>query len=66
VEIKVIDEGYLTKFKERLKENKILISSITDFEMGEERQDKHQFILNYSSIDINKLDKIMKKIKEIL
>ncbi|MCR5252528.1 MAG: PLP-dependent aminotransferase family protein [Treponema sp.] len=54
------------EFKERLKENKILISSITDFEMGEERQDKHQFILNYSSIDINKLDKIMKKIKEIL
>ena len=54
------------EFKERLKENKILISSITDFEMSEERQDKHQFILNYSSIDINKLDKIMKKIKEIL
>lgn len=54
------------EFKEKLKEKKILISSITDFEMGAARQDKHQFILNYSSINIEEILPAIKTIKEIL
>ena len=54
------------EFKERLKAKKILISSITDFEMGQKRQDKHQFILNYSSINIEELRSVLKIVRQVL
>jgi len=52
--------------KEKLKENEIIISSVTDFEMNENKKDKHQFILNYSSIDVEKLKKALGVVRMIL
>ncbi len=53
-------------FKELLKSNNILISSVTDFKMDEEISDTHQFILNYSNIDVDRLDSVMKTIKGLI
>ncbi len=53
-------------FKELLKSNNILISSVTDFKMNEEISDTHQFILNYSNIDLDRLDSVMKTIKGLI
>lgn len=53
-------------FKELLKSNNILISSVTDFKMNEEISDTHQFILNYSNIDVDRLDSVMKTIKGLI
>lgn len=51
------------EFKHRLWQHKIKISSITDFEMKETPNDKHQFLLNYSNINPDKLSEIILYIK---
>lgn len=53
-------------FKNRLKEKGILIKSITDFEMAETEINKHQFILNYSNIDLTRLKEALIEIKKII
>lgn len=54
------------EFKETLASKGILISSISDFEMNKTSQSSHQFILNYSSIDMEKLNSALKKLREAL
>ncbi|MBR0496619.1 MAG: PLP-dependent aminotransferase family protein, partial [Treponema sp.] len=54
------------QFKEILASKGILISSISDFEMNKTSQSSHQFILNYSSIDMEKLNSALKKLREAL
>lgn len=54
------------QFKEILASKGILISSISDFEMNKTSQSSHQFILNYSSIDMEKLNPALKKLREAL
>lgn len=54
------------EIKEKLLEQNIKISSVTDFNLDENKADKHQFILNYSSIDFGKLSSAIKQLKEIL
>ena len=54
------------EFKETLATKGILISSISDFEMNKTSQSSHQFILNYSSIDMEKLNSALKKLREAL
>lgn len=54
------------EIKNLLKDKGIIISSITDFEMNDKICDKHQFILNYSSIDTLKLKDALKIVKAIL
>ena len=49
-----------------LLEKEIIISSVTDFEMSENKTDKHQFILNYSSIDTNKLRDVLYIIGKVI
>ena len=54
------------QFKEILSSKGILISSISDFEMNDKPQSSHEFILNYSSIDMEKLNSSLKKLREAL
>ncbi|MBR1721776.1 MAG: PLP-dependent aminotransferase family protein [Treponema sp.] len=54
------------ELKEILNSRGILIKSITDFEMKVRLTEKHQFILNYSNIDIDRLKPALQKIKEVL
>lgn len=54
------------ELKEILKEQRILISSVTDFEMKAGVTDKHQFILNYSNIEIDRLKPALATIKAVL
>ena len=48
------------EIKRVLYEKGIVIKSITDYEMSENSFDKHQFILNYSNIDVKKLGDVLK------
>lgn len=50
--------------KEILKNQKIKISSISDYEMNSQSQDTHQFILNYSGIDVKELQTALQKIRD--
>lgn len=52
--------------KNALSAKGIYISSVTDYEMKEKIQDKHQFILNYSSIDTERLPDALKKLAACL
>lgn len=54
------------KLKEVLKEKGIIISSVTDFEMKDNLMNKHQFILNYSSIDTDSLKKNLMIVRNAL
>ena len=54
------------EIKERLLERHIKIAAITDYEYGEHIKDKHQFILNYSNLDIDGLDAALKQLKMIM
>lgn len=53
-------------FKKKLKEKGLKISSVSDFEMNSKIQDKHQFILNYSSIDVERFKAALGIIGEVL
>jgi len=53
------------ELKNRLLEKDITISSVTDYDMNENKTDKHQFTLNYSGIDIDKLKKALEVLKKI-
>lgn len=53
-------------FKSCLEKYNVKISSLGDFEMGEARKDTHQFIINYSNIDMNKLEKCLELVSELL
>ena len=48
----------------KLMDNNIKIKSVADFDMQGNKTNTHQFILNYSNIDIDNLDKAMKIIKK--
>jgi GntR family transcriptional regulator/MocR family aminotransferase len=50
----------------RLRERKIKIASITDYYMDDTIRDKHQFILNYSSLNMDKLEEALRIIKETI
>ena len=54
-----------SEIKSKLLERKIKISSIDDFNMKEEKTDGHQFILNYSGLNIEKLEDAVCVLKEI-
>lgn len=54
------------KIKERLKDRGILISSITEFQMKEGQGDTHQFIFNYSGINMQEIEKAIAELKESL
>ena len=50
--------------KERLQREKIKIVCVTEYEMGEVIEDKHQFILNYSNMDVDNLEEALIRLKE--
>jgi GntR family transcriptional regulator/MocR family aminotransferase len=54
------------KLQHRLRERKIKIASITDYYMDDVVRDKHQFILNYSSLDMDGLEDALLEIKACL
>ena len=54
------------KFKEILAAKGILISSISDFQINGNNKFSHQFILNYSNINMEKLNPALKKLKEVV
>jgi GntR family transcriptional regulator/MocR family aminotransferase len=54
------------KLQHRLRERKIKIASITDYYMDDVIRDKHQFILNYSSLDMDGLEDALLEIKACL
>lgn len=54
------------KIKQELYENKIKISAVTDYYMDEQKRNNHQFILNYSNIDIENLELMMDVVKKII
>lgn len=55
-----------SRLKNLLQEKGIIISSITDFEMKQNFQDKHQFILNYSNIETDQLKNALMAIKKLI
>ena len=54
------------EIKRRLNEKKIKIVSITDFNLDKNVQDNHQFILNYSNMDVNGLEWALLYLKKII
>ena len=54
------------EIKRRLNEKKIKIVSITDFNLDKNVQDNHQFILNYSNMDVNGLEWALLELKKII
>jgi GntR family transcriptional regulator/MocR family aminotransferase len=54
------------ELQRRLRDRKIKIASITDYYMDDTIRDKHQFILNYSSLNMDKLDEVLHIIKETI
>lgn len=52
------------KIKENLGKNNIKISSVTDYDMSAHVDDKHQFILNYSNMDVEGLEQALIKLKK--
>lgn len=50
---------------EKLRESGIKIHSISDYQTGSEIQDRHQFILNYSNLDVAKIKPALIQIKQI-
>ena len=55
-----------SKVKELLLKEKIKISSVTDHYMTEQPDNKHQFILNYSNMNIQKLKSALKTFSLII
>ena len=53
------------EIKSRLREKHIKIGAITDYYMSPS-EDKHQFILNYSNLDIEGLEDALLKMKAII
>lgn len=58
-----IPDAYI---KEKLLKEKIKIDTVTDFEMKESGKHKHQFIINYSSIDPDGFEYAMNVLKSIV
>ena len=54
------------EIKRRLLENKIKISAVTDFNLDEKVRDEHQFILNYSNMDLDGLEWALRVVKKVL
>ena len=54
------------ELKKRLAQRKIKMVSITDFYMDELKRDKHQFVLNYSGLDMMGLKEALLEIKKVL
>ncbi len=54
------------ELKKRLAQRKIKMVSITDFYMDELKRDKHQFVLNYSGLDMKGLKEALLEIKKVL
>lgn len=52
--------------KDRLMEHSIRISSIADYDMRNETADRHQFIISYSGMDTEKLEKACRILREEL
>ncbi|MGN0327655.1 MAG: PLP-dependent aminotransferase family protein [Lachnospira sp.] len=52
--------------KEKLREKKIKIVTVADFDTEGKNQDKHQFILNYSNMNPDELENALKYIKKII
>lgn len=52
--------------KGKLREKKIKIVTVADFDTEGKKQDKHQFILNYSNMNPNELENALKYIKKII
>lgn len=55
-----------SQIKEKLLAGKIKISSVTDFILDENKADRHQFILNYSGINIDKLEEALNELGKII
>jgi GntR family transcriptional regulator/MocR family aminotransferase len=51
------------ELQRRLRKRKIKIASITDYYMDDVIRDKHQFILNYSSLNMDGLEEAFREIK---
>lgn len=54
------------EIKDKLRDKKIIINSISDFDMNNTNITKHQFLLNYSGIDIEGLKTALKTVKDCL
>ena len=52
--------------KAKLEEKQIRIATVSDYYMGEAPEETHQFLLNYSNIDIESFPYAMKAIRELL
>jgi len=54
-----------TEIKDYLLKNNIKISSVTDYNLHNKMEDKHQFLLNYSGIDLTKLEDNLRILQKI-
>ncbi|MDO5381974.1 MAG: PLP-dependent aminotransferase family protein [Eubacteriales bacterium] len=52
--------------KEKLWEKKIKIVTVADFDTEKKKQNKHQFILNYSNMNPDELENALKYLKKII
>jgi GntR family transcriptional regulator/MocR family aminotransferase len=52
--------------QQKVLERKIKIASITDYYMDDVIRDKHQFILSYSSLDVENLKEGLLEIRRML
>ena len=56
----------IQSYEEKLEEKQIRIATVSDYYMGEAPEETHQFLLNYSNIDIESFPYAMKAIRELL
>ena len=52
--------------KEKLEEKQVRIATVSDYYMGEAPEETHQFLLNYSNIDIVSFPYAMRMIRDLL
>ena len=46
--------------------HRIKITPITDYDMSDNYEDRHQFILNYSSMDVEGLEQALMVLKSVI
>ena len=54
-----------TEVKERLADRNIRIRSITDYDMRDRTRDRHQFLISYSGMDLDRLEEACRIMKNV-
>lgn len=55
-----------SRLQEKLQEEGIKIRTVSDYEYTKSCRDQHQFIINYSNINLHKLEKTLKRIQLLI